>query len=305
MARNGGKNGATGTLDRFLVGLLSGVVALMIGATVLAPINPESSAPRPVIPHVKTVSLWGDDAIQRNTSGGLAGDHRDLELSVIDLVDAYGMTDLIPVPLETLRDGIPPLFGRQLPPGLGRVTDTTLRRSLFLYTLLPLAIDENQQLARDRQNLWRLQVAQRQGRELAPLDHLWLAGMTRRYGVEDGEIAALFKRLDQVPLAPVLAMAARTSDWGRRQPLFPMPTAGKSLRRAIRDYLLHINVHPRFQNFRDRRAGARQRGEPVAADWLIGAFDGGKVVRHGLARIIRDHGLEQVDRLTLMSESAF
>ena len=87
-------------------------------------------------------------------------------------------------------------------------------RLLWLGFLLPLVLQVNEEILRDRRRLWNLHFQTSLGMKTGPADRLWLMVMAERYGFERVSIEALLKRVDIIPPSLALAQAAEESGWG-------------------------------------------------------------------------------------------
>lgn len=291
--------------ERLTLSGLGAMLSLFVGAALLFPVTGGSSAPKTVIQSMTTVSLFARDAEGVSWSRARIR-NTDSALSLTDLVDAYGMTGLEPVQFTDLEHGLPRVFTRNMPWGLGRLRDMRLRQTLFLYALAPLVVDENEKLLEQRRRLWSLHVRQARGMEMDPLDHLWLAAMARRYRVAAGDLEALFARLDRVPPSWVLAMAGLHGRWGQSMPFLPVDTDSRApLRQFVRDYLILINSDPQYEDFRRIRRDARKAGKAAPDQNLVSALRTTIGNPLGLDTVIEMHALDAVNGLQLASDSAF
>ena len=109
---------------------------------------------------------------------------------------------------------VPRLFLARLPGGLGNIREAQVRKLLFFKSLLPLILQANEEILRDRRRLWKIHYQQSLGQKPSPADRLWLEVMTERYGVKEGRIEKLLKRVDIIPPSLALAQAAEESGWG-------------------------------------------------------------------------------------------
>ena len=106
-----------------------------------------------------------------------------------------------------------------------------------------------------------------------------------KYGVENGDVKELLKRVDVVPASLVLAQAALESGWGtsrfarKGNNFFGMRTykehvkgmdpkeaegfkviVYKSIGASVRAYMKNLNTHEAYANFRQHRADQRRAG---------------------------------------------
>lgn len=192
------------------------------------------------------------------------------------------LTGASPVPRITLAS---------LPGDLHKIRETAKRKAVFFKTVLPLVLQVNEQIVRDRQRLWDLSAQQKTGAPLAADDRLWLAVMAERYGTKRGDVAALLKRHDVVPPSLALAQAAIESAWGtsrfvregnamfgqwtfeddhngivpndRMDGMTHRIRAFDSLYESVLSYVTNLNRHRAYKEFRQMRSEMRSQGQAL------------------------------------------
>jgi Bax protein len=106
-------------------------------------------------------------------------------------------------------------------------------------------------------------------------DREWLAALAERYGVEDGDLDELARRVDAVPPSLAIAQAALETGWGtsraaqRAQNVFGHMAYGggaptkpfASLGDAVESYTHNLNIHRAYAGFREQRAKMRADGQ--------------------------------------------
>ena len=197
----------------------------------------------------------------------------DLVLKVDSAGKLSEIFDSADYALADVRDGgaeVPRLLVEAMPGDLRRLDSTDLRKDVFFNALLPLVLRVNEDIRHDRDRLLALQGLQHLGLGPSAESRAWLAELSERYDVADGDIDALLLRVDVVPPSLALAQAAVESGWGtsysaqRRNALFGQ-TAGSAVRYAAFDRLIdgvasyarNLNTHPAYAGFRARRAELR------------------------------------------------
>jgi Bax protein len=146
----------------------------------------------------------------------------------------------------------------------------------------------NEEVATQRRRLLRIREEIARGHRLDAADRMWLAKMAERYGVEDGGMDALLRRVDIVPVSLALAQSIQESGWGtsrfarKGNALYGQRTwsenipglrprrvedpdfkvrAYRELGDSVRLYLHNLNTHPAYAGFRERRAVMRAAGK--------------------------------------------
>lgn len=171
------------------------------------------------------------------------------------------------------------------------------RKKIFLSMTLPLVLEGNAHIAVERRMLKYVSVMTRAGRELPPNLRSWLERLAERYQADPDRLDVLMKRVDVVPVSLALAQAAIESGWGTSRfarqgnAIFGqwtsedgnglVPSAredGKThkvrsfdrLSESVDAYLLNLNTHRAYRDFRtlrqqSRNSGERPKGEELAA----------------------------------------
>lgn len=191
------------------------------------------------------------------------------------------------------------------PPDFGSMTIEQKKREFFDY-LSPLVADVNAHLAANRDRIASLRETYSAGGELSLLDRLWVKRLARRFDVplDDAEMTdvldTLYLRTGVVPESLVLAQAAIESGWGTsrfavegnnyfgqrcyRQDCGIAPREQqdgnfglarfRSVSASVESYILNLNTHPEYRNFRQLRADRRARGLPVTGLALLQGLRG-------------------------------
>lgn len=191
---------------------------------------------------------------------------------------------------------VPRVFLARLPADIGKVPESSKRKAIFFRSVLPLVLQTNEEIAKDRKRLWRLHTQSKTGQKLAAVDRLWLIVLSERYKVKRGDIGALLKRVDIVPPSLALAQAAEESGWGTSRfsrlgnaifgewtfneadGLVPKEReAGKrhrvkvfkSLLHSVRAYVRNLNSHRAYREFRAERDAMRRQGKALSGRKLV------------------------------------
>lgn len=188
------------------------------------------------------------------------------------------------------------------------------RKSAFFDYVRPLLEEERENIARDRQ---RLLVIVRDG---GPgwFDGFWIDRLAAKYSVEDTETEAglkqLVNRVDVVPVSLGLAQAAKESGWGTSRfalngnnlfgewcfepgcgivPAARTPGRSHEVRAfrspadSVASYLLNINTHRGYRQFRRERARMRSNKEPLTGLALADELSQYSERRHDYVREIK------------------
>lgn len=161
---------------------------------------------------------------------------------------------------------------------------TDERKQVFFRIVMPLVARENGRIRAERKTAMK---------DVGAIPD----ALFKRYDVPPGDLEALRRRVDTIPTSLVLAQAALESGWGTSRfaldgnNLFGMrtynedtpglaPAAAKgfkvmrfdSLGNGVAAYMLNLNTHFAYKQFRKTRAELRSTGKPVTGvdltDWL-------------------------------------
>ncbi len=213
-------------------------------------------------------------------------------------------------------------------PDFRAIPDPSTRKQQFFDYLTPAVARVNAEARERRQRLLAIERAHRRG-GLSSADREWLATMAQRYRVDaaslDERIAALKRRVDELPGALAIAQAAIESGWGTSRfaregnnlfgewcfeagcGLVPRQRAAgathevrsfPSVVDSIRSYVRNINSHPAYAEVRARRARARANGQSPSAMELAAGLEQyselGTVYVDHVRTVIRANDLDRV-----------
>jgi Bax protein len=192
--------------------------------------------------------------------------------------------------LDSVREGwsVPQVFLARLPEDLEDLNSPEERKHLFIRALLPHVLRVNEEILIARDNLLALKERRRAGDPLTWFEVSWLQRLGKRYGVPTGHLDSLIRRVDVIPPSLAIAQAALESGWGaagamrRANALFghmiPDEEGEPRLRRfdrlgsAVEAYMLNLNAHPAYEEFRRARSAQRRNGESPDGHRLAGAL---------------------------------
>ena len=213
---------------------------------------------------------------------------------------------------------VPPAFAASIVTDLDAL-EPDAKKQAFLKIALPLVARENARIRDERR-----QIAD--DAEDVP-EYIW-----EKYKVEAGDLETLRRRVDVIPASMVLAQAALESGWGTSRfaregnNLFGMRTYNPdtpglepekaegfkvvkypSLSEGVGYYMLNLNTHPAYKDFRRARAQMRDEGrDPDSrhlATRLTQYSEIPKTYSKILHQIIEAENLEDFDGVRLVNES--
>ena len=232
-----------------------------------------------------------------------------------------------------VRDGdavVPRVFAEAMPPDMAAISSPDERKRVFIKLMLPLVLDINERLLVDRSHLIYLISLRKVGLTASLADYRWLDRMYELYEVASGDEEELLRRVDVVPPSLALAQAAQESGWGTSRfvhegnALFGqrawedgagMVPDGRAtgqnyevrsfdgLKASVLAYMVNLNRHPAYGDFRDLRSALRRAGRPLDVLMLAGGLGGyseeGRGYIKKIRAIIRANDLTDFDQARL------
>jgi len=255
-------------------------------------------------------------------------------VNVPDMKQAERMFDRLGFDWPPRADAsVPRIALGALPKDLAAADDPVRKKSVFLRTLLPIVLAENERIRYQREYV-ESRLASGLPLPGSPARRA-LRELLREYGLDGALDRAatqneLLLRLDEVPPGLVLAQAAIESGWGSsrfarlannlfgiwtfRDGMGVVPRARAdderhtvrwypSIRASVRSYLRNLNVGHAYEDFRVRRAEMRRSDEMLSSLDLIPALTrysarGEEYIRE-LRAIIVANRLQRLDGIEL------
>ena len=169
------------------------------------------------------------------------------------------------------------------------IENTKQRKEFFIQIVLPLILQENNNIKLDRKRLFSI-INKSNNTEL---EKKWLKKKYKQYGVSSSDLSTLKIRMDEIPVSLAIAQAAKETGWGTSRfaqegnALFGQWTwSGEGLKpkdadqnkghkvmkfnvlqASVRAYQRNLNTHSSYKNLRRARAELRDRG--IALDSLV------------------------------------
>lgn len=224
---------------------------------------------------------------------------------------------------------VPRLYVAAVPADMHAIARGPEKKRIFIKLMLPLILAANEGILADRARLLALAGAVRDGAQLAPDDASWLGELAAFYRVEEGDLDALFHRVDAIPASLALAQAALESGWGTSRfvregnaafgqrawseadgmaPAERPPGQGhvvksfSGLHESVFSYLANLNRHPAYAHLRLLRAALREKGRRPDG-WTLAAGLGGYAEESDyvslIRAVIRQNGLADFDAARL------
>ncbi|MCP4330469.1 MAG: hypothetical protein GY791_18760 [Alphaproteobacteria bacterium] len=202
------------------------------------------------------------------------------------------------IDLDAVREQgatVPTFYLAKIPDDLLEFAESNDQKQLFFKFMLPIVLKVNAEIARLRDRL--LFIKNRRNGVLLPEDQEFIDRLGDWYGVKDGDLDELIRRVDAVPPSLALAQALEESGWGMSRfarianalfgqhafrpgrPQVPHPVDGTPPIRAFPDlissisaYMHNLNTHKAYEEFRALRGQARDGGQPLDGNMLAAAL---------------------------------
>tara|TARA_Y100000590_G_scaffold446626_1_gene580605 strand:- start:1348 stop:2442 length:1095 start_codon:yes stop_codon:yes gene_type:complete len=216
-----------------------------------------------------------------------------------------------------------------LPNEMKMIESTKERKNLFIQIVLPLIIEENNQIKLDRKKFFAILNRSNNSNS----EKQWLNMKFKQYGVKNRDLLTLKIRMDEIPVSLAIAQAAKETGWGTSRfalegnALFGQWTFsdngikpkgiedGKThkimkfqvLQASVRAYFRNLNTHSSYREFRKIRAASRDNDEQlnslVLADYLKEYAATGLEYTKILKQIIKQNSLTDFDDVKLLPNS--
>ena len=216
-----------------------------------------------------------------------------------------------------------------LPQEIKMIENTNERKEFFIQIILPLILQENNNIKLDRKRLFSIITKSNNTK----LEKKWLEKKYKQYGVLSKDLSELKIRMDIVPVSLAIAQAAKETGWGTSRfalegnALFGQWTwSGEGLKpkeadenkghkvmkfnvlqASVRAYQRNLNTHKSYKSFRLARAELRDRKQPldslVLSTFLNNYAETGEKYVEVLQKIIKQNNLKDFDDSKLLPSS--
>ena len=217
-----------------------------------------------------------------------------------------------------------------LPQEIKMIENSKKRKEFFIQIVLPLIIEENNNIKLDRKTLFTIINKSNNSNT----EKKWLEKKYKQYGVKSGDLSSLKIRMDEIPVSLAIAQAAKETGWGTSRfalegnALFGQWTwSGEGLRpkeakegenhkvmkfnilqASVRAYQRNINTHSTYKDFRKARAKLRDNNKPLdsieLSKHLNKYAETGNQYVEVLQKIIKQNKLQDFDDAKLLPASA-
>jgi Bax protein len=203
------------------------------------------------------------------------------------------------------------------------------RKEFFIQIVLPLIIQENNNIKKDRRTLFNIINKSNN----LDSEKQWLDKKYKQYGVKSKDLSTLKMRMDEIPVSLAIAQAAKETGWGTSRfaqegnALFGQWTwSGEGLKpkdaekdedhkvmkfnilqASVRAYQRNLNTHSTYKDFRKARAEFRDSNKSLdsieLSKYLNKYAETGNQYVEVLQKIIQQNKLQDFDDAKLMPSS--
>ena len=216
-----------------------------------------------------------------------------------------------------------------LPAEIKMIENTQKRKEFFIQIILPLILQENNNIRLDRKRLFKIINKNKN----TALEKKWLQKKYKQYGVSSKDLSVLKIRMDEIPVSLAIAQAAKETGWGTSRfaqegnALYGQWTwSGEGLKpkdadkdkghkvmkfnvlqASVRAYQRNLNTHSSYKNLRQARAELRDKGKPldslILVKYLNQYAETGEQYVVVLQKIIKQNNLKDFDDAKLLPSS--
>jgi len=224
---------------------------------------------------------------------------------------------------------VKPVALDSFPREIKMIENTKKRKEFFIQIVLPLILQENNNIKLDRKKLFSIINKSNN----TNVEKRWLNKKYKQYGIPSKDLSILKRRMDEVPVSLALAQAAKETGWGTSRfaqegnALFGQWTwSGEGLKpkesdeneghkvmkfnvlqASVRAYQRNLNTHSTYKEFRLARAKLRDAGKPLdsiaLSEHLNEYAETGEKYVEILKKIINQNDLKDFDNAKLLPSS--
>jgi len=224
---------------------------------------------------------------------------------------------------------VKPVALDSFPREIKMIENTKKRKEFFIQIVLPLILQENNNIRLDRKRLFSIINKSNN----SDLEKKWLDKKYKQYGIPSKDLSTLKIRMDEIPVSLALAQAAKETGWGTSRfaqegnALFGQWTwSGEGLKpkeadeskghkvmrfnvlqASVRAYQRNLNTHKTYKEFRIARAYLRDSGKSldsiILSQYLDEYAETGQQYVKILQKIIEQNDLKDFDNAKLLPSS--
>ena len=221
---------------------------------------------------------------------------------------------------------VPNIYISSLPNDFNQISPTSKKKSLFIRSILPLIIKENEKIITLSKKLKKIND---QFQSISRKDAVWLNEMLDFYNVKSMRLEDLTIKIDTIPVSIALGQAVIESGWGTSRfaaegnALFGQWSWKKgtgivpkewnsnekyevksfiSLSNSVASYIKNLNTHPNYENFRLNRKLFRIHNKPLLGKQLyqyLNTYAADDNYSENLLNIIEANNFDQFENVKI------
>ncbi|MDG2416646.1 MAG: glucosaminidase domain-containing protein [Pelagibacterales bacterium] len=221
---------------------------------------------------------------------------------------------------------VPNLYISSLPEDFSKIVASSKKKSLFIRSILPLIVKENNRIETLNK---RVKDLKNNFSKINRSEAMWLDKMMSNYKVKSNDTDDLIIKVDIIPVSIALGQAAIESGWGTSR--FAMEgnalygqwswktgsgivpkerdvnevyeiKSFLSLSNSVASYMKNLNTHQNYKNFRINRKLLREHNIPVLGSYLYQYLDKYAVdsnYSNTLKKIIDSNKFEELENVEI------
>lgn len=264
----------------------------------------------PVVQHGLGTLLQHADMLSMRKPGTLVAFNSPIQLSQHFAKIGYN--------LNSIRAGsepVPRIFLAKVPQGLADLKRIDERKTVFLRVMLPLVLEANERVLRQRAQLLVIDAKLAADLALTPDQQRRLNAIAAEYRTDPERTDLLLRKVDAVPPSLALAQAAIESGWGTSRFVIEGNAAfgqwttadqngivplgrdeGKThkiksfgrLIDSVHAYMRNLNTHAAYTEFRVNRLVLRAEGRPLEGTALVPAMGAYSETKDRYLKLLRN-----------------
>lgn len=203
----------------------------------------------------------------------------------------------------TSNIAVPAIYLATLPNDFAQNLTIAEKKELFMQAILPLILEANNEIARERAMLISLkEIIKNQG-NLLESQKEWLVNLAAKYRLKNfnhDKLEELLIRVDEIPVSMALAQAAEETGWGRSYAAriknathgVTLPSGVKayeSLAISVKAYMRNLNANPAYKKMRTIRNDLRSQDKDLCGVQMMDGLYYYSELHHAYIKKVKRH----------------
>ncbi|MGB0935401.1 MAG: glucosaminidase domain-containing protein [Alphaproteobacteria bacterium] len=177
---------------------------------------------------------------------------------------------------------VPRVIFSNFPKDLRKIKNVGMKKRLFIKILLPMILEANEEILRERETLLHLRDKKLKGEQLSTPEMKFISDLAEKYKMKNAQdLDEMVNRVDIIPASLALGQASIESGWGlsfaalNKNSPFGITVRDRvlfyqSLKESVVYYMRNLNSHNAYKQMRNTRAQMRRAGKLPDGHTLIG-----------------------------------